>query len=288
MRPFAPRRSCPPPGSGSAATAAADGRGILPLRAELAVIVTRRAMGPPRLSRVETINRDHICHVVKAPAPVEAPLAERAPRSREGRRGGRRVAAWDGAVPPRDGRLLVNEIAPASTTRATTPSRPATSRSSRTTCAPCWDCRSARPDAGAGRAMVNLLGGARGWARPRLEDALAVRARTSTCTASSSRPGRKMGHVTALGPVWRRRSPRRAGRGENPIRREIMRRSDRSRPRPLVGIIMGSDSDLPTMQAAADACAEFGVPFEMRVVSAHRTPSDMARYAQGAESAACR
>lgn len=53
--------------------------------------------------------------------------------------------------------------------------------------------------------------------------------------------------------------------------------------RPLVGIIMGSDSDLPTMQAAADACAEFGVPFELRVVSAHRTPLDMARYGRSAE-----
>ena len=51
---------------------------------------------------------------------------------------------------------------------------------------------------------------------------------------------------------------------------------------PLVGIIMGSDSDLPTLQPAADACAEFGVPYELRVVSAHRTPDDMARYAKTA------
>lgn len=51
---------------------------------------------------------------------------------------------------------------------------------------------------------------------------------------------------------------------------------------PLIGIIMGSDSDWPTMKAAADACTEFGVPFEARVVSAHRTPDDMARYASTA------
>lgn len=56
-----------------------------------------------------------------------------------------------------------------------------------------------------------------------------------------------------------------------------------TRPQPVVGIIMGSDSDLPTMQGAADVCEEFGVPYEVRVVSAHRTPSDMARYAQNAE-----
>ncbi len=48
---------------------------------------------------------------------------------------------------------------------------------------------------------------------------------------------------------------------------------------PLVGIVMGSDSDLPTMQAAAQICAEFGVAYELRVVSAHRTPTVMADYA---------
>jgi 5-(carboxyamino)imidazole ribonucleotide mutase len=53
-------------------------------------------------------------------------------------------------------------------------------------------------------------------------------------------------------------------------------------PPPLVGIIMGSDSDWPTLQPAAEACAEFGVPYEVRVVSAHRTPDDMARYAKTA------
>jgi 5-(carboxyamino)imidazole ribonucleotide mutase len=47
----------------------------------------------------------------------------------------------------------------------------------------------------------------------------------------------------------------------------------------LIGIIMGSDSDLPTMQEAIGVCREFGVPFEVRVVSAHRTPMDMAQYA---------
>jgi len=41
---------------------------------------------------------------------------------------------------------------------------------------------------------------------------------------------------------------------------------------------MGSDSDLPTMQGAADVCREFGVAYELRVVSAHRTPQDMAEY----------
>jgi 5-(carboxyamino)imidazole ribonucleotide mutase len=49
---------------------------------------------------------------------------------------------------------------------------------------------------------------------------------------------------------------------------------------PLVGVIMGSDSDLPTMQGAVDALTEFGVAHEVRVVSAHRTPDVMYEYAR--------
>jgi 5-(carboxyamino)imidazole ribonucleotide mutase len=48
---------------------------------------------------------------------------------------------------------------------------------------------------------------------------------------------------------------------------------------PVVGIIMGSDSDWPVMEAAAQALAEFGVPHEVRVLSAHRTPHDMLAWA---------
>jgi 5-(carboxyamino)imidazole ribonucleotide mutase len=56
----------------------------------------------------------------------------------------------------------------------------------------------------------------------------------------------------------------------------------RKPPSPLVGIIMGSDSDWPTLKPAAEVCAEFDVPCEVRVVSAHRTPDDMASYAKSA------
>lgn len=53
-------------------------------------------------------------------------------------------------------------------------------------------------------------------------------------------------------------------------------------PLPVVGIIMGSNSDWPTMQAAARILTDFGVPFEARVVSAHRTPDLMFDYAESA------
>jgi 5-(carboxyamino)imidazole ribonucleotide mutase len=52
--------------------------------------------------------------------------------------------------------------------------------------------------------------------------------------------------------------------------------------KPLVGILMGSDSDWPTMKAAADVLAEFGIASEARVISAHRTPKDLEQYVSNA------
>ncbi|WP_295642883.1 5-(carboxyamino)imidazole ribonucleotide mutase [uncultured Corynebacterium sp.] len=53
---------------------------------------------------------------------------------------------------------------------------------------------------------------------------------------------------------------------------------------PLVGIVMGSDSDWPTVQPAAEVLAEFGIPMEVGVVSAHRTPERMLDYARQAHT----
>lgn len=53
-------------------------------------------------------------------------------------------------------------------------------------------------------------------------------------------------------------------------------------PTPLVGIVMGSDSDWPVMSAAADALSDFGIPWEADVVSAHRMPEEMTAYGRQA------
>jgi len=53
--------------------------------------------------------------------------------------------------------------------------------------------------------------------------------------------------------------------------------------KPLIGIIMGSDSDLPIMSAAIEMCEEFGVDYEVSIVSAHRTPEKLVEYSAGAE-----
>ena len=51
---------------------------------------------------------------------------------------------------------------------------------------------------------------------------------------------------------------------------------------PKIGIVMGSDSDWPTMEATADVLQEFGVPYEADVVSAHRMPAEMIGYGRAA------
>ena len=55
-----------------------------------------------------------------------------------------------------------------------------------------------------------------------------------------------------------------------------------TRAQPVIGVLMGSESDWETMQHACDVLKEFGVAFEARVVSAHRTPDEMFAYAEAA------
>jgi 5-(carboxyamino)imidazole ribonucleotide mutase len=59
-------------------------------------------------------------------------------------------------------------------------------------------------------------------------------------------------------------------------------REEQTAPAPRVGLIMGSDSDWSVMEDAAVALAEFDVPFEVGIISAHRTPARMLHYAQAA------
>ena len=57
-----------------------------------------------------------------------------------------------------------------------------------------------------------------------------------------------------------------------------------SETKPVIGIVMGSDSDLPTMKTAIAVCEEFEINYEVKILSAHRTPERMVSYAQNADS----
>ena len=60
-------------------------------------------------------------------------------------------------------------------------------------------------------------------------------------------------------------------------------KTDVSARRPLVGLVMGSDSDMPVMAKAADILEELGIPYEMAIISAHREPDVFFEYAKKAE-----
>ncbi|MEN9202801.1 MAG: 5-(carboxyamino)imidazole ribonucleotide mutase [Thermostichus sp. DG_1_6_bins_120] len=53
---------------------------------------------------------------------------------------------------------------------------------------------------------------------------------------------------------------------------------------PLIAVVMGSDSDLPTMAPAAQVCEQFGIPYQIQVLSAHRTPEAMVEFARSAHT----
>lgn len=158
--------------------------------------------------------------------------------------------------------------------------------------------------------MLNLVGEADGPEGARLAHAkMAAAYATPGCSvhwygkddsnggeggaASLMRRGRKVGHINVVGATRaeaRERlrtidaaaaaaltSTKAPSVGEAPLAS-----SSGGSSTPLVGIIMGSDSDLPTMSAAAQALDEFGIPYEVTIVSAHRTPDRMLEYARSA------
>lgn len=93
------------------------------------------------------------------------------------------------------------------------------------------------------------------------------------------RKGRKMGHITVVADSITQLFER-----VDPISK-IIHGIEEPKPDfiiPLVGIIMGSDSDLPIMKGCAEMLKNFDIPFELTIVSAHRTPQRMTEYAKNA------
>ncbi|XP_042505158.1 phosphoribosylaminoimidazole carboxylase, chloroplastic-like [Macadamia integrifolia] len=257
-----------------------------PFVKELAVIVARgRDNSISCYPVVETIHQDNICHIVKAPADVPwmirslaTDLAKKAITSLEG------VGVF--AVElflTRDGQILLNEVAP----------RP--HNSGHHTIESCFtsqyeqhlraviglplgDPSMKTPAA----VMYNILGEEDGeWGFYLANQLLGRALRTPGASVHwydklEMRKQRKMGHITIVGP-----SLGIVERWLNSMLSEE-RLEGQNFTAPLVGIIMGSDSDLPVMREAANILDSFGVPIEVRIVSAHRTPEMMYSYALSA------
>ncbi|GBG25421.1 Phosphoribosylaminoimidazole carboxylase [Hondaea fermentalgiana] len=264
-----------------------------PFKAELACIVARDRKGNTSCyDVVETRQADNICRVVVVPpsfplpesARIEAQrVAECAVRAIEGAGVFAIEMFWMGGD-----RVLYNEMAP----------RP--HNSGHLTIEACVTSQFEQhlravsglplgdPSLRVGAAaMINILGAAsEEETLEALRPALTVPGAKVHWYGKDSRPGRKLGHITVTAPDMPELRRRLVQLGEPLDETDVETMGGKdgaAAASPVVGIIMGSDSDLPTMRACADMLTQFRVPFELSVVSAHRTPDRMYEYAKAAQ-----
>ncbi|KAM6577066.1 hypothetical protein CsatB_028903 [Cannabis sativa] len=257
-----------------------------PFVKELAVIVARgRDNSILCYPVVETIHKENICHIVKSPANVSWKIQKLATEVAY-----KAVSSLEGAgvfavelFLTEDGQILLNEVAP----------RP--HNSGHHTIESCYTSQYEQhlravvglplgnPSMKTPAAiMYNILGedeGDRGFslAHQLIGRALGITGATvHWYDKPEMRKQRKMGHITIVGPSKADVEKRL----DSLLNRESF--DSQSAATPHVGIIMGSDSDLPVMKDAAKILAMFDVPYEVRIVSAHRTPENMFSYASGA------
>ncbi|KAI9262160.1 phosphoribosylaminoimidazole carboxylase [Phascolomyces articulosus] len=256
-----------------------------PFVKELAVMVVRRANGEVRAyPMVETIHKNSICHLVIAPAQVDGAILSKAQEIAMDA-----IKTFPGAgifgvemFLMQDGSILLNEIAP----------RP--HNSGHYTIEACDTSQfenhmRAILDMPLGSTamkvpasiMVNILGSSTDMVecyKPCHEALVTDGATIHLYGKKECRAGRKMGHITVVGESMMQAQER-----LKPILKAMEPDVERHLSlRPLVGIIMGSDSDLPVMKVGAKILKDFGIPFELSIVSAHRTPMRMVEYAQSA------
>jgi phosphoribosylaminoimidazole carboxylase len=249
---------------------------------ELAVMVAKSVTGElVSYPCVETIQKDNICHLVIAPAQIDGTVRDRARYIAE------LVAnSFSGAgiygvelFMLENGDLTFNEIAP----------RP--HNSGHYTIEACHTsqfeqhlrCITGMPLGSPelkvpASVMVNIIGlgdgkvGMEKTFEPCHKSLTIPGATVHLYGKSECKKGRKMGHITLVGDSMQ------------DVLNHVKTLVDTPAPSPapLVGIIMGSDSDLPTVKPAAVILKGFGVPFELTIVSAHRTPDRMVEYAKSA------
>lgn len=261
-----------------------------PFSKELAVMVVRTLEGEVvSYPTVETVHQDNICHIVQAPAPVSDSLQQKAQILAQNA-----VKLFAGCgifgvemflLPNHE--LVVNEVAPRphnlghyTIDACVTSQFEAHVRAVAGLPLPKGCTQLTTPSTHA--IMLNVLGGA----TKNSELAMCRRA-LQTPNASvylygkESKPKRKMGHINIVASLA---AAARAKldyimNDEDSESADIPEEVKEGLPSPLVSIIMGLDSDLPVMAVGANILKQFGVPFEVTIVSAHRTPHRMARFA---------
>ncbi|KAK6919790.1 ATP-grasp fold, ATP-dependent carboxylate-amine ligase-type [Dillenia turbinata] len=258
-----------------------------PFVKELAVIVARgRDDSILCYPVVETIHKENICHIVKAPANVPWKISKLATDVAY-----KAVSSLEGAgvyavelFLTRDGQILLNEVAPRPHNSGHhTIESCLTSQYEQHLRAvvglPLGDPSMKTPAA----IMYNILGedeGEAGFDLAHKQIGRALKIPGSTIhwyDKPDIRKQRKMGHITIVGPTMSIVETR-----LNALLNEEESLDCVASGAPQVGIIMGSDSDLPVMKDAAKILNMFGVPNEVRIVSAHRTPELLFSYAMTA------
>lgn len=276
----------------------------VPFMKEIAVMVVRSVTGQVcSYPVVETVHKDNICHLVFAP--LRSPDRTVQARARTVAEAAIKTLQGAGVFGVEmflmdDGSVFLNEIAPrphnsghytieaCETSQYENHLRAILSL-------PLGSTALKVPSA----VMVNLIGASSDMTEITsvAEHALAVPgARVHLYGKTQCRKGRKMGHITIvadsdaelrnrLRPVLER-LPTSGNAGEIDIYAPIhsLPCAGRSHGLPLVGVIMGSDSDLPVMLPAARILDHFLIPYELTIVSAHRTPHRLVQYAESASS----
>ncbi|TPX30362.1 phosphoribosylaminoimidazole carboxylase [Synchytrium microbalum] len=264
----------------------------VPFTRELAVMVARGLTGEiASYPCVETVQQDSICHLVWAPAQINGLVAQKAKEIAEqtiGTLGGAGIYGVEMFELP-SGDIVVNEIAPRphNSGHYTQDASHTSQFEQHLRCILGWPLGSTELKVPAA-AMINIIGtgsGDEGLKETLLPCAAALGVPGATVHfygKKECRKGRKMAHINLVGDSM----PQVVDRVRTILRAAAPAvNADPERPiqiRPDVGIIMGSDSDLPVMKPAAMILQEFGVPFELTIVSAHRTPLRMVDYASTA------
>ena len=258
----------------------------VPFDRELAVMVARRVDGTIECYPcVETIQSNNICHLVIAPAQVEPSVSQKAVEVAR-----RVVEQLPGAgiygveLFLSQGDILFNEVAPRphNSGHYTIEACHTSQFEQHLRCVLGWPLGSTRLKVGCS-VMLNIVADSHSAVEKLTMASLSVPGATVHMYGKKDvRKGRKMGHITLVGDnihqVLRNTQSIMDAAGNDAIAPII------PPPVPLVGIIMGSDSDLPIMKAAATTLQSFHVAFEVTIVSAHRTPLRMVQYAEQAHS----
>lgn len=266
---------------------------------ELAVMVVRSIDGKTySYPTVETIQKNNICEKVFAPARVPESTRIKAQFLAENS-----IKSFSGAgiygvemFLLADGTILLNEIAPRphnsghyTIDGCVTSQFEAHVRAVLGLPLPANFATLSTPNSAA--IMLNILGGD----KPNSEleackRSLEVPGSIIHLYGKTTRPNRKMGHINIVAGNMQSAEAKLARilgesndskGGEGVDGKEVIAGTSLA---PLVGVIMGSDSDLPVMSVGCNILKKFGVPFEVKIVSAHRTPYRMTKYATEASS----